>query len=113
MIQGDVDKDLLKYPAITICPKVSTKYAIAERLGNYIDPNNLPKKVSLLKKELLKCYFDSPMEIDKKKNVIEVNQYILTVEEFYQNCNEGIYTGSHYEKEAQKCMVRIIPKNNH
>ena len=28
----------VKYPAITFCSDGSTKYAIAERLGNYIDP---------------------------------------------------------------------------
>ena len=57
---------MLKYPAVTICPTVSTKYGIAERLGNYIDPNKLPEKVLLLKKELFKCKIDSPMEVDKK-----------------------------------------------
>ena len=34
----DVDLSQLQYPAITFCSDGSTKYAIAERLGNYIDP---------------------------------------------------------------------------
>lgn len=29
----------LKYPAMTICSKASTKYAIAERMGNYLNGN--------------------------------------------------------------------------
>ena len=65
LIQGDTDAIDLKYPAITICPKVSTKYGIAERLGNYIDPNNLPDKAMLLKREMFKCSLDSPSDIDK------------------------------------------------
>ena len=66
MIKGDIDEKILKYPAVTICPKVSTKYGIAERLGNYIDPNNLSEKVLTLKKELFKCRFNSPLVLDKK-----------------------------------------------
>ena len=66
LIQGDTDAIDLKYPAVTICPKVSTKYGIAERLGNYIDPNNLPDKAMLLKREMFKCSLDSPSDIDKK-----------------------------------------------
>ena len=67
LIQDNIDEKLLKYPAVTICPKVSTKYGIAERLGNYIDPNKLPEKALLLKKELFKCKIDSAMEVDKKR----------------------------------------------
>ena len=65
LIQGDTDAIDLKYPAVTICPEVSTKYGIAERLGNYIDPNNLPDKAMLLKREMFKCSLDSPSDIDK------------------------------------------------
>ena len=65
LIQGDTDAIDLKYPAVTICTKVSTKYGIAERLGNYIDPNNLPDKAMLLKREMFKCSLDSPSDIDK------------------------------------------------
>ena len=34
----------LNYPAITICSDVTTKYAIAEQFGNYLDPAELPKE---------------------------------------------------------------------
>ena len=30
----------LNYPAMTICPQGTTKNAIAERLGNYLDPKS-------------------------------------------------------------------------
>ena len=55
MIKGDSETTNLKYPAVTICPKISTKYAIAERLGNYIDPGNLPKGLLSLQQELFLC----------------------------------------------------------
>ena len=43
----------VSYPAITVCSKGSTKYAIAERLGNYIDSSkgrvkDFPVKLLLL-----------------------------------------------------------------
>ena len=34
----------VSYPAITVCSKGSTKYAIAERLGNYIDSSKVRLK---------------------------------------------------------------------
>ena len=55
MIKGHSKKAELKYPAVTICPKVSTKYAIAERLGNYIDPMNLPKELLALRHDFFMC----------------------------------------------------------
>ena len=45
----------LKYPAITICPKVSTKYAIAEQLGNFLDESNLPKELLSLRESFFFC----------------------------------------------------------
>ena len=69
LIQDNIDEKLLKYPAVTICPKVSTKYGIAERLGNYIDPNKLPEKALLLKKELFKCKINSPMTVIDNERV--------------------------------------------
>ena len=78
MIQGNTETIDLKYPAVTICPKVSTKYGIAERLGNYIDPNDLPDKVLFLKKELFKC------GLNKRK--VELSSSTI-LETFYKgNC---------------------------
>ena len=55
LIQGNVEKTDLKYPAVTLCPKVSSRYGIAERLGNYIDPLNLPKELLFLRHEYFMC----------------------------------------------------------
>ena len=70
LIQGNSEETELKYPAITICPKVSTKYGIAERLANYIDPNQLPEKLLPLKKDFFKCALSrkvlSPLDISEK-----------------------------------------------
>ena len=55
LIQGNSEKMNLKYPAVTVCPKVSTKYSIAERLGNLIDPMNLPEELLSLRQDFLMC----------------------------------------------------------
>ena len=41
--------------------KVSTKYAIAERLGNFIDPMNLPEELLSLRQEFFMCTKTSGM----------------------------------------------------
>ena len=45
----------LKYPAITICPTVSTKYAVAEVLGNFLDSSNLPDELISLRESFFLC----------------------------------------------------------
>ena len=44
VIKGDFQLADINYPAITFCSKGSTKYAIAERLGNYIDSSKVRVK---------------------------------------------------------------------
>ena len=45
-------------PAITVCTEGVAKYAIAERLGNYLDSTeDLPKPLKSLRATLLKCAF--------------------------------------------------------
>ena len=54
-IRGDIDLSEIEYPAITICSEKTTKYAFAERLGNYVDPDlKLPYSL----KKLQKKFFD-------------------------------------------------------
>ena len=55
LIRGNIETTDLKYPAVTVCPKVSTRYGIAERLGNYIDPSNLPKELLSVRHEYFMC----------------------------------------------------------
>ena len=47
----------LSSPAMTICSKTSTKYAVAEQIGNYLNPHqsDMPQKVTSLRKAFLKC----------------------------------------------------------
>ena len=51
LLPGDIKSTELKYPAITICPKIATKYAIAERLGNFIDPMKVPEELLSLRQD--------------------------------------------------------------
>ena len=55
LIQGNSEKLELKHPAFTICPKVSSKYAFAEKLGNLIDPMNLPEELLTLRHDFFLC----------------------------------------------------------
>ena len=80
MIKGDSEKTELKYPAVTICPKISTKYAIAERLGNYIDPGNLPKGLLSLQQEMFLCATGLMDGYGKNKwGIIEYAKWYLDV----------------------------------
>ena len=52
---SDIELSELEYPAITICSEQTTKYALAERLGNYLDPNEiLPSTLNKLQKDIIK-----------------------------------------------------------
>ena len=58
IFKSTVELDEINYPAITLCSQTSTRYAIAERLGNYIDPENMPKELISLFKRLRMCPFN-------------------------------------------------------
>ena len=70
LIQGNSEETELQHPAITICPKVSTKYGIAERLANYLDQDQVPEKLLQLKKGFLSCGLKilSPKKLEEKYN---------------------------------------------
>ena len=96
LIQGDPEARVLKYPAVTICPKISTKYAIAERLGNYIDPLNLPEELLSLRHDFLTC----ASGLSKRHGDFT---------------NYGGYNFCKYRKKRRKYEKKqnpIIPKNN-
>ena len=59
--KGDFKLADITYPAITICSKGSTKYGIAERLGNYIDSSKV--RVKDFPVNLLLLYAASTKEI--------------------------------------------------
>ena len=67
MIQGDSNANDLMNPAVTICPKVSTKDAIAERLGNFINPMNLPQELLSLRHEFFMCAIGLTKKETKRK----------------------------------------------
>ena len=49
----------LDYPAITLCSETTTKYAIAERLGNFLDPTLEPTtKIRNLQKQFLSKFMN-------------------------------------------------------
>ena len=55
----DIDLSEVDYPAITICSEQTTKYAFAERLGNYLDPDKgHPDLLSKLQDKFLEKTFE-------------------------------------------------------
>ena len=54
--KGHLELSQIKDPAITVCSKSSPKYAIAERLGNYLDTEvEIPKEFRSLRNKFLLC----------------------------------------------------------
>ena len=52
--KGNIKLSDLEYPAITVCSKGTTKYAIAERLGNFMDPKfGLTEDLRSIRNEIL------------------------------------------------------------
>ena len=64
LIQGNVETTDLKYPAVTLCPKVTTRWGIVERLGNYIDPLNLPEEFLSIRHDFFMCATGFKNKID-------------------------------------------------
>ena len=56
IFQGNADLSQINYPAITLCSQASSKYAIAERLSNFMDPGkDLPLAFRTIRNEFLIC----------------------------------------------------------
>ena len=53
--KSELELNEINYPALTICSQYSTRYAVAERLGNYIDPKHLPKDLLSLFERMKMC----------------------------------------------------------
>ena len=55
----NIDLSEVDYPAISICSEQTTKYAFAERLGNYLDPDKgHPDLLSKLQDKFLEKTFE-------------------------------------------------------
>ena len=80
----------IKYPAISIATPGSTKYAIAERLANYIKPNSLPGKLKKIRSLLLKC--STFVERSNPSDKVYFNSY-------QDKCLFNFYASAH-EKSA-------------
>ena len=90
LIQGNSEETELKYPAITICPKVATKSGIVERLANYIDPDKLPEKFMQLKKSFFECAFSGKT----KGFALITNIFVLIAQYFFLNGNNLVISNS-------------------
>ena len=53
-------------PAITLCSKGATKFSVAERLGNFLDSDNIPEGIFSWKKSLRQCLLKNNLQISQK-----------------------------------------------
>ena len=53
--KANVNLSQIKHPAITITAPGTTKYAIAERLGNYVNPEKIPEELRELRNLIFNC----------------------------------------------------------
>ena len=99
LLQGNINEAKIKYPAITICPKVAPIYAIAERLGNFIDPSNVPQELMSLRHD----YFLSTIG----KGILD-NLELNEKHDYYKSFYSGhcLNIGSFLENYEKGCKVR-------
>ena len=89
LIQGNIEATDLKYPAVTICPKVSTRYGIAERMGNYIQPSKLSKELLSLRHDYFMC----------------ANGLLKKLNPFFAETPKGAYEYYCIQKRISHCKV--------
>ena len=84
-MQGNIETIDLKYPAVTLCPKVSSRYGIVERMGNYIDPLNLTKELLSLRHDYFICATRLLKKPPRKMTPKEAYQYYC-IQKRRSNC---------------------------
>ena len=67
--KGEFDLSDIKYPAITIKPFGIPKYAITERLANYIKPDKLPIQLRPIRNSLFQCAMIENQEDEMKSDL--------------------------------------------
>ena len=65
----------LQYPAITFCSDGATKYAVAERLGNYIDPTSMNKSKDMTNLKILILQQILPDQVQRALKSVGKNSY--------------------------------------
>ena len=85
--QANMDLSEIPYPAISVATSGTTKYAIAERLGNFVDPNKLPKEFKDMRTLLVECalFDDGEQKTDRHHYDDYVDQCIFS---FYLSLSE-------------------------
>lgn len=93
--RSDSNLSQIQFPAISIKPYGITKYAIAERLANYIKPENLPIELRKVRTLLLKCAIIEDHEYEVKSD----KHYFTTFQ------NDCIYNFRLNDFEESICKV--------
>ena len=98
--RGNFNLSQIKYPAITVKPSGITKYAIAERLANYIKPDKMPLELREVRNLLLKCATLEDLEDQKRSD-----KYHHTKFE-----NDCLYNFRITQEEKAICEVIVISR---
>ena len=89
--KGNVDLSEIDYPAITISPSGITKFAVAERLANYVKPEKIPDELKQIRNLLFKCAV-----------LTKENPSFDTDHRYYKS------TKSRCTYQSNECEVRLI-----
>ena len=77
------------FPAITLCQKETSEFAIIEGLGNYLDlAKDVPSEAIVIRNEVIKRYWKSRMKEDgcnKSWFAADIN----SLANYYKNCCNG------------------------
>ena len=99
VMKDDVRLQELEYPAVTIVTPGTSKYGIAERIGNYIDPKNVPNEVAKIQKLYVKCAMIPSQELPLE---LSDSQFY---DEYFYTCIDA-WRPSKNQKLA--CKVKIV-----
>ena len=98
--KANVDISQIKHPAITVTVPGSTKYAIAERLGNYVKPENMPIELKELRSLMFSCAivdFNNTVDFSNKND-----------DENYRSYQDScIFNGAISDDEKAACQVNM------
>ena len=101
-MQGEMKLSQLKYPAISLFQPGTTKYVIAETLGNYLDPQNLPLELRQLRNLMLKCAILYKDGYAKKYSLFGGE---IPDSSYFNDYQENCLIGQRYSKKIA-CKVR-------
>ena len=108
LLLKDVPLSDIPYPLLSIIPKGITKYAVAERLGNYVLPDQLPEKLKRLREIIFEYYVLS--DYYAKSDLYDSTEDEGYKKAFFEDCFETTLTDC---EVSVKTVIQFISINMH